>query len=425
MGSAAPGDRHAQFASDVWWNVAGLAVAGCLGIVLNYLVSAIYGTAALGVFNQVFAVYILFSHLAALGFHYSVLRHLAAAADARERRAVTTSALIATSATASLFAGILWLAAGPAGRALGSGDVSVGLRCAAPGILFFALSKVTLGCLNALQRMRWYAVLYGGRFLFMMVAFAGCTALGIGHAALPVILSASELATFLLSLVPIAPLLGRIDRAELARWVPEHVRFGLKGFMSGLLAVLNTRIDVLILGYFSTDRVVGAYSFAAILAEGLYQLLIVLRTNFAPVLVRLCTEGRTAELVDLVRRARNRTYLGSIASGALAIAGYALFVRWGTSDPTVADSWIYFAVLIAGMVGSAGYAPFQPILLYAGLPGWHAVLMVGLVAFNAVVNAVLIACLGAIGAALGSAATFLFGVLLLRVSSARLLGVRL
>jgi O-antigen/teichoic acid export membrane protein len=416
---------RSQFSRDVWWNVGGLGVAGVLGILLNYLVSEVYGVDALGVFNQVYAVYILFSQFAALGFHYSVLRHVAATGDARERRVVTTSALLATMVIAAVFAGALWLLAEPVGMLLGSADVGRGIRHAAPGVLFFALSKVTLGCLNALPRMRWYAVLFGGRFVLMVAAFAGCALLGVDHAVLPVILSLAEAATFLLSLVPAAGQLGRVARDELRRWVRAHLSFGVRGFMSGLLAELNTRVDVLILGIFAADSVVGAYSFAAILAEGVYQLLVVLRTNYAPVVIRLWSEGRAFELADLIRRARNRIGLASLGFGALAVVGYALVVPLITSDPALHESWTYFAALIAGMALSAGYAPFQPLLLYAGLPGWHTWLMIGIVGVNAAANFVFIAMIGPLGSALGTALAFLLGVVLLRVLARRLLQLRI
>jgi O-antigen/teichoic acid export membrane protein len=192
-----------------------------------------------------------------------------------------------------------------------------------------------------------------------------------------------------------------------------------------MLSELNTRVDVLILGYFARDAVVGAYSFAAILAEGLYQLLIVLRTNYAPLVIRLWAEGRRADLVQMVRRARNRTYLGAIGLGIMAAAGYWLAVPWLTSDPEIAASGPYFAVLIAGMVASAGYAPFQPLLLYAGFPGWHTVLMVGIIAINAIGNLLLIPVLGPIGAALATAIAFVLCVFTLRAMVAQRLAIRI
>jgi O-antigen/teichoic acid export membrane protein len=65
----------------------------------------------------------------------------------------------------------------------------------------------------------------------------------------------------------------------------------MKSFFSNVLLQMNTRIDVLVLGLFWSDHIVGIYSFAATLAEGVYQLLVVLRTNYNPMLVRLTLEA--------------------------------------------------------------------------------------------------------------------------------------
>ena len=425
MDSTSAGDGRAELARDVWWNVAALAVAGALGILLNYLIGVVYGTRALGVFNQVFAAYLLFSQFAALGFHYSVLKHVAAAREPEERRAIFTSGLAATVVIGAVFSVLLWLLAAPLGDLLDSTGVERGIRWAAPGVLFFALSKVTLSCLNALQRMRWYAVLFGGRFVFMVLAFVVCAQLDIDAAVLPAILTVSEASIFVISLVPLAGQLVRVGVVELRRRVGDHLRFGIRGVMSGMLSELNTRIDVLVLGYYTSDAIVGAYSFAAILAEGLYQLLVVLRTNFAPIVIRQLAAGERHDLRAMVRRNRDRTYLGAVAAGILAVAGYALVVPLVTTDPALAESWRYFAVLIGGMVASAGYAPFLPMLLYGGLPGWHTYLMLGTVLVNVLGNLVLIPRFGATGAAIATATAFVAGVILLRLMAARLLHLRI
>jgi O-antigen/teichoic acid export membrane protein len=410
-----------SLARGVWWNVGSLAVAGALGLVFNALIGYVYGAAALGVFNQVFAVYIVATQLGALGVHYSVLKHVAAAPP-EERKAIATTGIVVAAGLGAAFALALYLAADAIGRIVDSPDVAVGIRWAAPGVLFFSLSKVTLSVLNAIQHMRWYAILFGGRFVLMLAAFGVCVALDTGIAELPVILTAAEAVTLLVSLVAIRAQLGRPD---LDRWAGEHLRFGVKGFGSGMLSELNTRVDVLILGAFATDAVVGAYSYAAILAEGAYQLLIALRTNYAPIVIRGLHEQQHAALAATIRRVRDRTYLGALAVGAVSVVGYALVIPLTTNDPAVAESWTYFAVLVAGMVASAGYVPFQPLLLYGGFPGWHTHLMLGIVVANAALNLALIPALGALGSALGTALAFVAGVILLRSMVARRLGLRI
>src|SRR5690242_5229198 len=116
--------RSDTFSRDVWWNVVSLGIAGVCGVAVNYLVGVEYGASVLGVFNQVFAIYIVVSQLAVLGVHSSVVYHVAASHDPEEKRAIVTSALVVTLAL-SLAMGAVFLAlAAPLGWMLDSPGVA-------------------------------------------------------------------------------------------------------------------------------------------------------------------------------------------------------------------------------------------------------------------------------------------------------------
>lgn len=416
-----PGEK--KFTRDVLWNVASLGVAGVSGIVLNTLIGLIYSDAALGVFNQVFAAYIFFSQIAALGVHHSALQEIAATRDPAERAASATSAVILALVLGSITAFAFAFAAPLVAALMSSDDVGTGMLHAVPALLFFALDKVTLGCINGARRMRWYAVLSGSRFVFMLIAFGVCVALDARPATLPVILSVAEGVTFVLSLFAMRGLLCWLSLAEVWRRARAHLVFGTKGFMSGVLAELNTRIDVLMLGYFFSDSVVGVYSFAAIVAEGLYQLLVVLRSNYAPLCARLFAEGKRRELGAMIRRGRDRTYAVAIPLAAAAIATYLYLVPLIIPGQLVIDSGPFFAVLLTGMALASGYVPFSTILLTSRRPGWHTWLMLGVVSINIVANGLLISTIGPLGAALGTALALVSLVAILLMMSRRVLGL--
>lgn len=420
-----PVDPSARFSRDVLWHVGSLAIAGACGVALNVLIGVVYGEGALGVFNQVFTFYLVSSQFAALGVHYSVLTQVAATDDAARRRVVVTAGLVATLGLGGATAALLWLGRGLGGAMVDSAEVGHGIGLVAPALLVFALNKVGFACLNGERRMRLYAVLYALRFAFLLLAFALFAWLEVDRAELPAMVTCSEGAIFVLLMPTIRRRIGRVPGGELSRWVSQHVRYGARGFMSGIFTELNTRIDIVLLGIFASDATVGAYSFAAILAEGAYQIIIALRTNYAPIVIREWTAGRAAALATLIRRARDRITLAALAVAALSVVGFVLVVPLLTSKPELAASWKYFAVLMAGMAASAGYGPFLPLLLYTGHPARHSILMLAIVGFNVVANVALISLLGPLGSALATALAFAFGVVLLRAMVARHLGMRI
>jgi len=290
-------------------------------------------------------------------------------------------------------------------------------------VMCFALSKVCLATLNGLGRMRWYSVLQAGRVVLLLAAFGGCVAAGTSRAVLPIVLTVAEVITLACALVALRDLLGSRAIGDLSRRARAHLAFGTRGFMSGVLTELNTRVDVLMLGYFSSDTVVGVFSFAAILAEGVFQVLVALRTNYAPICARLLARDDRGELVALIRRGRDRTYLIAIPAAALAVLFYGAVGELLLSQRVIADSWPYFAVLLAGMALASGYMPFSTLLLYARRPGAYTWLTLTVVLVNVVANAILIPALGPIGAAIATALAFVALAALAAVTGRKLLGL--
>ena len=65
-----------KFTSDLIWNFFSLGILACSGIIINIFIARYYGSSYLGVFNQVFAIYILLSQFAIGGVHFSTLKHI-------------------------------------------------------------------------------------------------------------------------------------------------------------------------------------------------------------------------------------------------------------------------------------------------------------------------------------------------------------
>ena len=139
----------------VRWNAGALAVAGVAGIALNYWIGLEYGAAALGLFNQVFALYIGFLAAGRPGRCTSrcwcTWRRRP---DTESTRALLVPALIVALALSSVAAWLFVLGAEPFAALLGSEDVREAAPYAAPALVFFAASKVLIACANGQRRMR-------------------------------------------------------------------------------------------------------------------------------------------------------------------------------------------------------------------------------------------------------------------------------
>jgi O-antigen/teichoic acid export membrane protein len=459
-----------RFRSDVLWNIAALGVAGVAGVLLHVFVGIAYGKAPLGVFNQVFAVYIVASQLAVLGLHFAALKFVAEHEDRPAvASAVMRAALLGVVLLALPVAGVVAWLAEPISGWLDSPAVREGLWWAVPGLVLFAVNKVLFAGINGRRLMRWFAVLTALRPVAMTATAAGLWLADAPPAMLGLVLTVGEAAVLPWGLGVLTPMLlarpsapppwqggagggsaveppmkpdDERDRkldphpsplparergpdGSVRWWIPRLFNFGIRGFATGMLSELNTRVDVLMLGWLASDAVVGLYSFAAIAVEGLYQLLVVLRNNYNPLLVQRLAAGDRQGVRALARRGKLAAWglMSLVGLAAVLLMPPALWLLG--ADQQYAGATTLLAILMLGVVLGAGYTPFGTVLMQAGRPGAQTLLTLGLVALNIAGNALLIPRYGAVGAAIATGASFVAAAVLVAAAARLVLKVRL
>jgi O-antigen/teichoic acid export membrane protein len=258
----------------------------------------------------------------------------------------------------------------------------------------------------------------------MLIVFLSAK-LGAQGKSLSIVFSVAEF-ILLISVIPfIRNEISRSGFTDLWWWLKKHFNFGMRAFMSNVLLSLNPRMNILILGYFSSDYAVGVFSLAASAAEGLYQLPVVLRTNLNPILVRLLHEEKKEKLQDLSRRSMRLTYLSMAVVGILVIFLYPVGLNFVANKTKFMESWLFFAVMVSGIIVSSGYIPFSNILMMGGFSGFHTIMISVLVLFNNVTNIMLVPLLGGMGAAIATAVSYVFLIPLIKLFAGRILSVKI
>jgi len=415
-------------ALDTVVNLAGLGVTGISGVLLLGVIATVYGAAELGRFNLVFAIYLIASQVATLAIHHGVLHHLgrARAADDAARRTVLLGAVSAVVLSASTTVLALTLAAGPVLEALGRGDLTAGVRLGIAASGAFALNKVLLNALNALARFRAFGAAGATRGLLLIVSGGALAALGAPGARLPLLLLLTEagLAALLAVLLRKELFGGTWDHASVATWARTFLRFGVRGFAGGFLSDLNTRVDVLCLSLFVDDRAIGIYSLAAVLAEAAHQVPIVVRSLQSPRIVTLVARRDEAGLRTLLTAFRRTLQPAMLVAGSLAVALYPSAARLLGGDGFT-EGRLSFAILVTAVWLVSAHTPFTLLLVQGGDAAGNSLLLTAAVLVNIAGNLALIPLLGIAGAAVATAGSTIALVVLLRVFTARRLGLRL
>jgi len=396
---------------DTAWNYGAFAVMAATGVILNFFIAIRFGIETLGVFNQIYAVYIV------------AAEH---ADDQASGRAIGRAAVLLAFAIGLGVALAVYLASGWIGHIADSPPVGLGIELAAPGLLFFSVNKVLMGILNGDRRMKAFALAQIGRVLAILafaliIAFESWPGYLLG-----VVFTAAEVVLLPVLLALVKPWrrdAGGETAGAAGIWRRKHLDFGIKALPNGFLAESYVRVDVLMLMVFVGDAAVGVYSFAAMFVEGLYQVPVVLRTVINPVLVRLVDAGEKIELARFGRK------IMAMSLGMFAAAAGLVMVIFPYLEPFFPDGLVSgaYPILVTICMGLAVYAAFVPldfILMQAGLPGWQSGLMTLNICLNAALNLALIPIYGISGAAMATATAFALSTVTLNILVWRRLGLK-
>ena len=411
---------------DSAFNLGAVVVLGVCGLLLHFVIARAYSPEALGVFNQVFAIYIFLSQLGVWGVNMAVLKVVPEHHDQpRIHDVIVASGLVWVLVTATVSVGLLLATRDLIAWALASPGVATGLLLVAPGLFCFAVNKVLLNVLNGLQRMVAFAVFTALRYLLLLGALLVLVVADAPGDSLALVFSIAE-GGLLLGLVAYVWLACHIRPALPDRvWLGRIWRFATRSVLGGVMVELNTRVDVLMLGLWASDQTVGIYSFAAILVEGLGQLPLAFRRIFDPKLTVSITAGRLDEAERLVRKSKWLFFGGMAVIGGLTTLIYPHLVTIIAPARGYEVGWLVFAILAAGVIAQSGYVPFSGILTQGGFPGRNTILLTLTLVTNLVLNAVLIPLYGMLGAAAATALSYLLFVVYLVAMTRAALGVRL
>ena len=409
-------------------NALSLAVIAGSGVIINAVLAGYFGVDRLGQFNKLVALHLVVSQLTAFGIHLSCLHYLGTlAADSKAWAASARAAIVSVIVVGLIVAIMLGFSAGLVANLLGNPNLIEGIRWVAPAVALFGLNKVLLSLYNTSDRLHALAFLQALRPIAWLIG-AGVL-VHLGNAS-PVefgqILFYGELAATLPGMLFLPGLrLHSFADAIHIDWITRHLRFGMQAMPSHLIIVLNTRIDILILAFFANDAIVGIYSFVALLAEGVFQVGVVIRTVINNRLVSMLLSRDYAGLQLLKWQAgRWSLFLTTILAGIL-LAGFAPVITWLGLNPALLQGELSLWLLMVGVVACAVHSPLWMTLVLSGRPVQHSQLMLALCALNIVLNITLIPLLGMLGAAIGTAIMLAAFPLMLSWTTKRILGVAL
>ncbi|EOS39942.1 hypothetical protein C808_00913 [Lachnospiraceae bacterium M18-1] len=391
------------------WNYVSIAIMAVSGALMNAVIAFFYDSSTLGIFNETYAWYMIISQITVWGIHMSVLKYVPEQDNEKKKRGILKSAVFITLLLSLcivvlceliliVFPGVIWKRS---------------LQVALTGLISFSMNKVLLSYLNAIYELVMFAVFQSLRYL--------------GLSGIIFLLAVNRIEGEYISLVfPMVEggmsfliLFFLFTRNEIrghfnVKDARELFLFGTKILPSNMVVEMNTKVDVVCLGFLikSTSQI-GIYSFAILFTEGFYMLFMTVRKVINPGISEFNANGRLKEYVANVSKKLNLLlWPVSLAAYILILTIYYFICRVlvGTEYNI---GIFYIAVICMAIVMNGKSIIWGDFLSQAGYPMEESKVNVLTVFCNIVFNIVLIVGLGTMGAAVATGMSyFVYGVLM-------------
>lgn len=398
--------RSNEFVEGLFWNYGSVVILSASGFLLNFLIVYFYDAAALGVFNRAYAWYCVFSQVAVWGVHMSVMKLIPEYKDdSEERELIMSSALIGVFLF-SAFCVVIIEAALP-WIVVDNRNLLISMQIVMPGLVFFSLNKVLINYLNGLSDMKAFSFFRSLRYVVIVVTIFVLGILQYDSTWISFSFTEAEIVVFVCCVLYLAHKKLFIKKISL-KYLEQHIRFGTYILMSNMVTEINTKVDIICLGFMvKDDYLIGIYSFAVLFTEGFYQLYFVVRRSINPKITVCYVGGEFQNGIGQINR-KLKKYLRLLSPLALAalIAGYCVLCFFLRQPDYIVGLKFLIIICLAIMITGRKII-FGNIFAQTGFPLRESVINTMTVVSNFTLNIVLIYFFGLSGAAVATAASYL------------------
>lgn len=394
------------------WNYGSLIILSVSGFLFNILIAHFYDASALGVFNRVYAWYCVLSQITVWGVHMSVIKLVPEHKHhASEQKKIVSSALILV----LCFSSVTVLVAEPVLPYIitDNNKLLLSMQLAIPGLIFFSLNKVLLNYLNGLSEMKAYAVFQSLRYIAITLVIFLYGILKKDSIWLSFSFTVAEIIVFASSSCYLfgKRLLGKHFNIT---YIKEHLFFGTRILPANMVLELNTKVDIICLGFIlKDDYLIGIYSFSILFVEGFYQLYITVRRSFNPKITECFVDNKLQSGIEEINLSLKKylRILSPVALILISIGYYAVCYILNQQDYLIGLK--YLIIICSAIVFNGRKIILGNIFAQTGHPVYESTINTITVAANFLFNILLIYQFGLLGAAIATAFShMIFGAVL-------------
>ena len=371
------------------------------GLLFSVIIAAFYDAETLGLFNRSYSYYLVLSQLSTCGIHMAVLKMVSDARDnIPEARNIFKSACFAVlviSVVLIMFSElIINIFPMPEQR-------RKAIMFIIPALAFFSINKVILNYINARSEMIVFAIFQSLRNIFICLGIiilisiktAGVyltSAFFLGEGTLLLIMS--------FYLFGKKDFSGKISLFHLKALLP----FGVKILPSNIVLEVNTKVDLLCLGWFISDEaIIGVYSLVTLFTEGFYQVYMVMRRMINPKLSLWIKDKTNWE--EKYKYIRKICVYSAVPLDFLIISAFYLMILF-LGKPIYNQGLVPLIIVASSIALNGLFIIYGNSMSQLGCPGKESIVNIITVGCNFLLNIVFIIHWGIIGAAVATALSY-------------------
>jgi O-antigen/teichoic acid export membrane protein len=400
-----------KFYQGTLYTVLSVVGMGVSGLAINITLAVFYGAAALGKFNLLLTIYILSSQSASGAFHFSILRYTPLFELEDDRARVLTSALPLSFLSAFIVSLVLILLNRPIASIFHSADLGHGLLLISPAILLCGINKLFTAHINAIKNMALYSLV---QFLRPAIIYFVILVALLLRLKMDIIFYSFLISEFLL-LVMLLLFKDVLDylhpRYFTMQWFKKHFQYAKSIYMSSMLFDINPRIDILIIGMFSSGAQIGVYSFISYIAEGFSLFAQALQVNINPLLCQLISKSKFSSIKQIRKENQKKCLFLFTLLGVVAIFSYVVLIKYFIKKEIFYFGGYYLLIFVFGFILQSPWLPFLMILNQAGKAKLYSIYLLIITIANLTLSLTLIQVIGPAGVVIATVIAQLLGLL--------------
>lgn len=314
--------RIDEFDKGIVWNYFAILLMALNGFVCNFIIAFFYDALAVGLYNRIYSYYLVLSQISVFGIHMSIAQSIPKLGDnINEQRNSFVSAIICTLFASCITVFMMLIIILSFKKYIGYSTITA-MKNIGGALILFSINKVILALFNGLSMMKEHAILQSARYALLGGSVLILSLFSVRVTDLTYCFCIAEAVVLVGSIVLLMHhkfLRGKINK----NYIIEHISFGRKILLSNVVLDLNTKVDIIFLGFLlKNDYYVGIYSFAVMFVEGYYQVLAVIRKSINPKITQCYWE--ILKDSSILKKAEKITKWTSASTYIGIIVGYVL-----------------------------------------------------------------------------------------------------